>query len=206
MKNIIVIGPSDLFEFAEAAGYVVFGYFGPSPVSSDIHKRHEFLGNDDRLKDGAPTGLDVAVAIADNQRRRSLFLEIAAADRRILTIRHPSSEVMASATVGEGCIVAPMAVIATNATLGKGVIVNYGALVGHDVCVGEFCFLGPGAKVLNSAVIGKDSVLGANCVIMPGIKIGDGAKVSPNVVVTRDVADNVTLMAVTQLRVLEGTP
>lgn len=206
MKNIIVIGASDLFEFAEAAGYGVFGYFGPTPVSSDIHERHEYLGNDDRLKDGAPAGLDVAVAIADNRRRRSLFLEIAAADRQTLTIRHPSSEVMTSAAIGDGCIVAPMAVIAANATLGKGVIVNYGALVGHDVCVGEFCFLGPGTKILNSAVIGKDSVLGANCVVMPGIKIGDGAKVSPNIVVTRDVADNVTVMAVTQLRVLEGSP
>lgn len=96
---------------------------------------------------------------------------------------HKSAIVSASAQIGDGCFVGPLALINTNARIGDFCLVNSAALVEHDCILCDFATLNPGAIMLGGAVLGKLTTLGANAAVrekrsvMAEATIGMGATV-----------------------------
>ena len=205
-KELIIIGPSDTFELAEAAlgpsGASVIGYLSTQKNDHSLYKSYPYLGDDSVISSNKYPDAGYVLALADNHPRQAIFNSIAEAGNEVVTVVHPSAVLYPSAVLGRGVLMGPLAVVSAVATIGDSVYLNYGAHVGHDVIVGDFCMFGPGAKLFGRVEIGKNVVLGANVVVFPDLKIGDNAKISANTVVTRDVPPEVTLMSVQQNRTL----
>lgn len=126
---------------------------------------------------------------------------------------HPTADVSAEATVGEGTKIWHQAQVREGAVIGRGCIVGKGAYVDKDVHVGDFCklqngvfvfhgfsledgvFLGPGAMLLNDKhprAVNVDGTPKSDAdwevsegVIRSGAAVGGGAVVLPGITVGR---------------------
>ncbi len=103
------------------------------------------------------------------------------------SLAHPSALISASATLGEGAIVAAGCVIASCVELGDYSLVNRGACIGHDACIEEFANVGPGANLASGVRIERAAVVGIGATVLENIVIGTEALVAAGAVVTRNV-------------------
>lgn len=133
-------------------------------------------------------GIELIVAIGDNNTRLTLLEEIMNKGYIVPILKHPSAVVSQSATVGRGTVIMPNAIINAQAHIGQGVIVNTGAIVEHDckvadgvhlsprstlgggVSIGEKTWLGIGAMVKHQLTIEKDITIGMGAVVTKSIK------------------------------------
>lgn len=80
--------------------------------------------------------------------------------------------------------------------LGDGVLVNTRSHIHHECEIGDFTEISPGAIILGGARVGRMCRIGAGAVILPGIILGDNVIVGAGAVVTKNTADNQTLIGV----------
>jgi sugar O-acyltransferase (sialic acid O-acetyltransferase NeuD family) len=140
----------------------------------------------------------IAVAIADNQARRSVWKRVVSAGIPLVPIIARSAIVWHRSEFGAGALISPHVVISTGVRAGRGLIANTMAAIAHDCVLGDFVTIGPGAKCNGCVHIGDDVLIGAGALIKQGTveqprKIGSGAIIGMGAVVTRDVADNETV-------------
>lgn len=107
-----------------------------------------------------------------------------------------ASAVVATEAIGQGGVVAPLAVVMVDSELGEHTLVNYGATVGHDVRMGALCSVMPGARISGFVRMGDRVLVGANAVVLDGLVIGDDAAIGAGAVVTRDVPAGATVVGV----------
>ena len=138
------------------------------------------------------SGQPFHVAIGAAVVRQRLHEAAEAAGGTAHTVRHPAARVSRFATIGDGSLVAAMAVVGPGAHIGRGVIVNHGAVVDHDGDIGDFTHLAPNASLGGGVKVGVRCLIGAGAVVLPGVSIGDDVTVGAGAVVTRDIASNQT--------------
>lgn len=103
------------------------------------------------------------------------------------TAIHPSAVVSPSATLEEGTVVMPRAVVNARAKIGKHCIVNTGSIVEHDNVIEDFVHISVGAKLGGTVRIGKNTMIGIGSIIKNNISIcgdviiGAGATVVDNI-------------------------
>jgi len=102
---------------------------------------------------------------------------------------HPSAQVGAGTTLGEGCVIGPNARLGTGCRLGNHVVIHADTVVGNDVRIDDHASLGKlPMKAANSATT-KDQDL-------PPLTVGDLSIVGTGVVLYRGaVIDGKVLMA-----------
>lgn len=132
------------------------------------------------------------IAIGSAAIRARLHAAGEAAGGRALTVRHPAACVSRFASVGDGSLVAAMAVVGPGARVGRSVIINHGAVVDHDCQVGDFTHLAPNCSLGGGVRIGTRTLVGAGAVVLPGVSVGDDVTVGAGAVVTRDIGSNQT--------------
>ncbi|MBT9459111.1 MAG: UDP-3-O-(3-hydroxymyristoyl)glucosamine N-acyltransferase [Burkholderiaceae bacterium] len=87
---------------------------------------------------------------------------------------HPSALIDASAQIGEGVDIGPLAVIEAHARIAAG------ARVGAHCVIGERASVGEGSKLSPRVTIGFDCVIGQRCIVHSGAVIGaDGFGFAP---------------------------
>ena len=96
------------------------------------------------------------------------------------------------AQLGNGCIIAPFAVLSGDVRLGAHVYVAAFAGAGHDSTIGDLCSLLPYSGLGGGSRIGARCTLGAGAHLLPGITIGNDVMVAGGATVTRDLPDRVT--------------
>lgn len=79
---------------------------------------------------------------------------------------HPTAFVDASAQIGKGVSVGPLAVIEGGAIIGEDSVIGSGCLIGSDVHLGRQCHLYPGV------IIRERCILGDRVILQPGAVIG----------------------------------
>ncbi|MEG0166423.1 MAG: acetyltransferase [Ruthenibacterium sp.] len=104
-------------------------------------------------------------AFGDNALRFAWLGELDDAGYKVPTLVHPSAYVSPSATLGQGVVVLPHAVINTGTEIGAGSIINIGALVDHDCVIGVCCHLAPGAIVKAGNVLPTQTKVDAGVVL-----------------------------------------
>lgn len=170
-------------------GYAVKGFLDDRPPDlSSFGLPYPVLGdtrsyqpeNDDR----------VVIALGEPKLRAMMAERFGALGAHFLTVVHPMAYVSASATVGQGCIVAPFATIGAHASLGDHSVLTFYASIGHDAKVGRCCALSPHSVTNGGSRIGDRAFLGAHAVVNPMQSVGDGAKVAAGAVVYRPVPAN----------------
>ena len=112
------------------------------------------------------------------------------------TVVHWTSFVAASAELGEGCQILPMAAVCEEAIIGAQSIVNTNASIDHECRFGRGVHIMPGATVAGCVQAGDYVTIGSNATIFPRLSIGVGAQVGAGAVVTRNVEAGTTVLGV----------
>lgn len=136
------------------------------------------------------------VAISDNKVRHDNIAKAKIAGFRLISVAHPSAQIMAGASIGQNCIFLPNAFIGYKSEICDGVILNTGASIDHHCYVDECVSIDPGVVVAGNTSIGKFSKIHSGATIINGIKIGNNVVVGAGSLVIRDVKSNVTVYGV----------
>jgi sugar O-acyltransferase (sialic acid O-acetyltransferase NeuD family) len=138
------------------------------------------------------------IAVGDNATRAELAGKLRALwpSAAAVTLVHPSAFVARSASLGEGTVVLPGAVVQVNCRVGSHCIVNTRASLDHDGVMGDFSALAPGATVSGAVRIGAFSWVAAGAVVAHGRVIGANTVVGAGAVVVRDIPDLVVAFGV----------
>ena len=132
------------------------------------------------------------VAIGDNAERKRAYEALPPGDRGVVV--HKSAVVVDDdRAVRGGVFIGALAYIGPEAIVGECVIINTGAIVEHGCIVCSFAHIAPGAVLCGNVIVGEGTLIGANATVLPGITIGEWATVGAGSVVTKDVADGVTV-------------
>ena len=107
---------------------------------------------------------------------------------------HPSAVISASASMGEGVMIAANATINPMVEIGRGVICNTSCSIDHECIIGDFTHIAPGAVLCGNVNVGRSSFIGANSVIRQGITIGNNVIIGAGTVVVKDIPDNSTVI------------
>ena len=107
--------------------------------------------------------------------------------------------------IGDDCFIGPFVEIQKNAFVGNGTRISSHSFVCEGVTIGENCFIGHGVMFTNDKYtenrnswllkvteIGNNVRIGSNSTILP-VKIGNNAVIGAGSVLTKDIADNVTV-------------
>lgn len=135
-------------------------------------------------------GADLYLGIGDNEVRARLYRKLAEHGRRPTTLVGPNCFVAESATLGDGVLLCPGAVVMAGATLGDNTIVNTLASVDHDCRLGAHGQLAPGVTFAGATRVGERCFFGVKSATVPGIGIGDRVTVLAGALVTRSFGDD----------------
>jgi UDP-perosamine 4-acetyltransferase len=144
-----------------------------------------------------PQGIEGVVLGFGAANGRSRAIEAVEAARLALpTLVHPSAHVSASAALGDGVQILPLAYVGPAARIGRGALLNTAAIVEHDVAVGESAVVGPGAVLAGRSWVGSGCVIGARAVVLPDVRVEACAVVGAGAVVTTEVGAGRTVIGV----------
>jgi sugar O-acyltransferase (sialic acid O-acetyltransferase NeuD family) len=140
-------------------------------------------------------GDQFVVALGEPAKKRKLVELLQGRGARFATLVHPTCTVVRTATIGEGVILCPYAMMMPDSRAERFVtILNYSGL-GHDAVAGEFTTLSSVVDVTGRCVIGKDVSIGSGARLLPGVKVGDGATIGAGSIVVRSVKPATTVFA-----------
>jgi sugar O-acyltransferase (sialic acid O-acetyltransferase NeuD family) len=113
------------------------------------------------------------------------------------SIIHPTAIIdLDSARIAEGCFIGAGVTATVNITLEAFVLCNFGCTLGHEARIGAGSVVNPGANISGGVVISTGVLVGTGAQILQYLHIGAGATVGAGAVVTRDVAEGVTVLGV----------
>jgi sugar O-acyltransferase (sialic acid O-acetyltransferase NeuD family) len=127
------------------------------------------------------------LGFGENVGRAATIERIAAAGLELPNLIHESSLRYASARIGRGVQIFPLAHIGADASLGDGVLVNTAAVLDHDVTLEPGSVVLPGARLSGRVRVCRDAMVGAGATLLPDVVIGAEAVVGAGAVVLRDV-------------------
>jgi len=161
------------------------------------------------LGSGAPTaprlgGLDAFDLIEDRSwivslgdvRARRAIIDRLRGRAHASRVQHPGALVAPTASIGEATFVGPGAIVHTRAIVEAHAILNSGCIIEHECRVGENAHVAPGSVLGGRVSVGRDTLIGLGARVLPRIRIGAGCTVGAGAVVTRDVADGLTVAGV----------
>lgn len=140
--------------------------------------------------------INIHVAIGDNLVRRRLGEDILNGKKNYFVIIHPTAVVSKFSQIGKGVFIGAGAIVAPDANLEDGVIINHHAVVDHDCIIGSWTHIAPGVVLGGGVTVGKNCLIGAGAIVLPGIRIADDAVIGAGAVVTRDVAQGITVVGI----------
>jgi sugar O-acyltransferase (sialic acid O-acetyltransferase NeuD family) len=180
------------FEFL---GYVVSDLSRLQPRDS----REQVLGDFSWLQANRNSFDALAIGVGFPASRLRLAAEL----RHLLpevewpAIIHPTAIIdLDSARIAEGCFIGAGVTATVNITLEAFVLCNFGCTLGHEARIGAGSVVNPGANISGGVVISTGVLVGTGAQILQYLHIGAGATVGAGAVVTRDVAEGVTVLGV----------
>ena len=117
------------------------------------------------------------------------------------------SVVLKGAKIGSRCNLNAHTFVENDVVIGDNVTLKCGVYLWDGLRIGDNVFIGPNATFCNDKypksknkdfklekiLIKKGASIGANATILPGVTIGENALVAAGAVVTKDVADGITV-------------
>jgi sugar O-acyltransferase (sialic acid O-acetyltransferase NeuD family) len=136
------------------------------------------------------------LAIGDIDARRTTVESIQSRGGQFVRFVHPLARIARTATLGQGAVIYPFAVVSNQSQLADFVHLNYYASVGHDCRVGRYCLLAP-YGTLNGCVTLEDEVyISTHGTVAPGRTMHYRSKLSANSACMRDAAANSLIFGV----------
>lgn len=113
---------------------------------------------------------------------------------RLPSFVHPSSSINNSTKIGSGTIIYPKCNIGFNVEIGEGTILHNSCTVSHDSRIGSCSFLSPSVTLSGNVFIGNNTFIGSATVFANNLKIGNNVKIGVGSVVTKDIANNISVI------------
>jgi sugar O-acyltransferase (sialic acid O-acetyltransferase NeuD family) len=132
------------------------------------------------------------LAIGDSKVREAIATRFTKA--RYFSLSHPKAIIAKSAQIGSGTFLAAQSIIAPDARIGNHCIINHAAVVDHDCLVGDYTHIAPQTSLGGGVKIGRGVLIGSGAVVLPGITIANYAIIGAGAVVTKNVAEGITVV------------
>lgn len=136
------------------------------------------------------------IGFGESLGRAELARRALAAGLELPNLVHETSVRYASAELGRGVQVFPLALVGAGAALADGTLVNTAAVVEHDVRLEPGAVVLPGARLGGRVRVESDATVGSGAIVLPDVTIGARAVVGAGAVVLRDVAPGETVAGV----------
>ena len=116
------------------------------------------------------------------KRRLEKLLALEKLKKKFPILMHPSSIVAKDASIDNGVVIMPGAIIRSKAKIEKYSIINSGSIIEHNTVIKKGCHVAPGAIILGSAYCGSCSMIGSNSVVLQNKILADGSFVKAGAV------------------------
>ncbi|WP_064091690.1 acetyltransferase [Rossellomorea aquimaris] len=113
----------------------------------------------------------VVVAIGNNSIRKKIVKELNLPNEAFLTVIDSSSTISRTASIGNGTVVMPKAIINADSIIGDHCIINTGAIVEHENTVESYAHISPNATLTGNVTIREGVHIGASATVIPGLEI-----------------------------------
>ena len=123
------------------------------------------IGSIDEMSSYYPEYTHIHIAIGNNSVRNKLLLQAKELGYSTPILQHSSSVVSKYATIGEGSVLFPHAVIEANAVIGKGCIITANTTINHDATLNECVLVNTGTVIRPNTVINQYVSIGSHCLI-----------------------------------------
>lgn len=136
--------------------------------------------------------IDVVIGVGAPTVKRAMVGKLK--DANFVKVLSSESFIGQNVQIGDGSVVAPMAVITNNTKIGEHVSVNIGATISHDCVIGDFATISPGAHLAGRVELGDGVFVGIGAVIKNGIKVASGCVIGAGAVVVEDITEPNTVV------------
>jgi sugar O-acyltransferase (sialic acid O-acetyltransferase NeuD family) len=193
-RVILIGGFHQMIELCELCGKDILGIVDNR--LSGTYWGHVVFGGDEIAGDLGREYAGVPLVISPDSPavRKSLVELYGRFGFTFCSLVSPKAMVSPSARIGSGAIIESGAFVNTAVTIGPFARINMGANIMHDSDIGAFTTVAPNAVILGRVRVGDAAYVGANATVMPGRRMGAGSTAGAGAVVTRDVADGVTVV------------
>jgi sugar O-acyltransferase (sialic acid O-acetyltransferase NeuD family) len=124
--------------------------------------------------------------------RKRMIERLADRNVKFATIIHPSSQVAASAVLGNGNIIYPNCVIGPGSRMGDNNLITSFSFISHDCIVGDNNFFAT-AGLSGNVTVGDNNFFGIRSVVIPSITIGSGNTLQAGMTIDKNVGNDETV-------------
>lgn len=136
---------------------------------------------------------DFIIAIGSNVVRKEIAEKY---DVRWATLIHPSAQMAANTSVGEGSVIMAGAIVNASATVGRHCIINTGAIVEHDNKIENYVHISPGVTLGGTVHLGERTHIGIGSTVINNVNICDNCIIGAGATVIRNINEKGTYIGV----------
>jgi sugar O-acyltransferase (sialic acid O-acetyltransferase NeuD family) len=142
-------------------------------------------------------GRDFILGVAGCQNREKLYNKFSSFGFRVTQTISVNASVSETDTIIQaGVNILSRVIVEPSAEIGLCSLINVGSNIHHDVKIGKFVEISPCVCLCGGVEVGDSTFIGASATVLPRVKIGKNVTIGAGAVVTKDVADNTTLVGV----------
>lgn len=141
------------------------------------------VGKINEMKKLFPEYLDIFIAVGNNAFRKQLYNQAKEIGYNIITLISNKATVFKYATIKQGSVVFPHAVIEPNARIGNNCIICANVTVNHDAIIYDDCLIYSNTVIRPNVIIQELTRIGSNCTITFGKEIKEGSDITDGEVV-----------------------
>ena len=197
---ILIFGAGPLGQVAlevfQQAGQVVYGFLDDDVAPGTTFQDVPVLSHSQDEKYRSLFGSQCApfVALPTAAARQQLLAQLRKQQLTVYNALHPTAQVAATASLGQGNLLDAGVYLAPGVTLASGSLLQARAAVGQNARVGNYVHLGMGATVGQSVTLEDEVFIGLGATIVDGRTVGEGARIGAGAVVLQDVPPGATLL------------
>lgn len=143
----------------------------------------QVVGKLNEMKKLFPEYLDIFIAVGNNAFRKQLHNQAKEIGYNIITLISNEATVSKYASIKQGSVIFPHAVIEPNAKIGNNCIICANATVNHDAIIHDDCLIYSNTVIRPKVIIHELTRIGSNCTITFVKEIKEGSDIKDEEVV-----------------------
>ena len=178
---------ANLFFYDDISTDVPDLLYGQFTVLRNMKQVTELFATDNRF----------TIGIGEPELRFKMYNQFTQAGGKLVSVISPLAVIGHYGTViAPGAIIMAGTVISNDVNIGMGCLINPNCTISHDTVIGDFVEISPGVQITGHCRIGDYCNIGTNATLLPKIKLANNVIVGAGAVVTKNVADRLTVAGV----------
>lgn len=204
MKQLVIMGAGGLgrevFQWASknpgiGTAFQIKGFLDDNPEA--LGGRNYPVGIIGKLSEYEPKEDEVFLcALGWPEYKRKFVTRYLEMGARFMNLIHPSAVIGSTVKLGTGVIICPNVVVSADVTIGNFVSIDSQSVISHDANIGPYSHIATFCAVTGEVKIGAGVFMGAQSTVIPRKTVGDNVLIGAGSVVTKDVADGLTVVGV----------